>query len=57
VIGADVTSLRAIGLGSNEAQARRMTSGGDLWRLKETGGLGIPRSGGQFCPETDNARS
>jgi hypothetical protein len=54
VIGADVTSLCAIGFGSKEAMARRMASGGIL-RMKGTGGVGIPQSGGKFCPETENA--
>jgi len=34
-----------------------MTSGGNLWRLKETGCMGIPQFEGQFCPATENARS
>jgi len=32
-----------------------MTSGGNLWCLKETGCMRIPQSGGQFCAETEKA--
>jgi hypothetical protein len=35
--------------------ANRMMSGGNRWRLKETGGMGIPQSGGQFCPEMEGS--
>ena len=35
--------------------ASRMTSGGNLWCLKETGCMRIPQSGGQFCAETEKA--
>jgi len=38
-------------------QASRMTSGGNLWRLKETGCMRIPQSVGQFWPERENAQS
>jgi len=51
-------TMRQLGVNRKQSQtASRMTSGGNLWRLKETGCMRIPQSGGQFCPVTENAWS